>query len=119
MLAFYIRQLETFFDSGLGDEYKPKQETVFKDFGDRYSNKYERIVSYKLTYWKPSRTAKSQKVVEHTIYSKSASEAKKFFIRVNEMNNIKSTIKSVTPTGKTIGSEKQFKIAFVLKKSKI
>ena len=118
-MSFYTNLLHIFYDSGLSDEYKPKQELVFVDFGDRRSYKRERIVTFKTTYWKPSRQAKKQNVIEHTIYSTSASEARKFFKRVDDLNNIKSTIKSITPTGKTIGNEKQFKISFVLKNSKV
>jgi hypothetical protein len=112
----YRHYLEIFFDSNQAEEYKPTNVLSFKDIGNRRIYKNERYGIHTVTYWKPSRRVQEQKLYNFEIYKESAVEVRKFF-KDNHQDYI-AVIKSIKPTGKTIGRQKQYKIIYTLKSKK-
>jgi hypothetical protein len=108
------REIDRFYNSGLSGEYEPTINLTFIH-GDRYI-KGERTQRYTVTYWKPARTVKEQKLYEHLVYLKTATEARKMFDDASVKGGVKTVIKSIKPTGKSIGKEKQYKITYTIKR---
>jgi hypothetical protein len=114
----YKAMFNSFYDYNIEPQagYEPKFDMTFIDLGDRRRYRRERTTRYTVTYWKPSRQVKKQTLHEFEIYKESAVEVRKFF-KDNHQDYI-AVIKSIKPTGKTIGRQKQYKIIYTLKSKK-
>jgi len=114
----YKALLNSLYDSNVEPqmEYAPKFDMSFVDLGDRRRYRNERTTRYTVTYWKPSRQVRKKTLHEFEIYKESAVAVRKFFVD-NHQDYI-AVIKSIKPTGKTIGRQKQYKIIYTLKSNK-